>query len=188
MLLHFKGKAGQLKNNNLRVFWFKNNSGVTLERLNEQEWLSFGYDLGRPFIDVELYCTIDFKKGAIDLFCHGSFNIVSERFKVLLENCAGEHVFFKKINVTNSNMQYYLVNISTKCDCINFEKSNLKLFKGQVMRVERLELNYDIIDDLPIFYLEKSFAPIICAGKELVKQIELNNLIVPTISVDDYWL
>lgn len=163
-------------------------SYAEVERLNTQDWLEAYNGMGKHYSDVDLYCNIEYLDSEMDMYSDGPYYIVSDKLRNLLEEYLDHILIFKEVDVQNHHHSVHLINFKEHYDCINFKESDLTLFKDHVMGVERLVLDDDKIPNCPIFFIDKSFAHIICFSNQLVNFIEKSGCKIPVVSTVEFWV
>lgn len=141
------------------------NSGKYINKWPKVELL--GSDLNKPFADcVKLWV------GAMPL-------IFNKKAKDIIQKKYSDYIQFLPMIYEENNEIYYWANILNAMDCIDYEKSDLKISLGKyIMEVNKYVFK-DIVKNQPIFkiYLDGIFDPVITfVNDEFKKLIEDNKL------------
>lgn len=126
-----------------------------LEQVGENQIDFLMFD-GKKIENWKSACFKAYKKGKYRDFAYyvGGVPVFSLKTLKAIEELIADNVQLLDIVITNLDIEYKLVNITTVIDAVDYSRSiPIRTFKGRVREFEKLKFLEDMIKDKPIFRL-----------------------------------
>jgi hypothetical protein len=139
-----------------------------------------------------LKCSIKFTDGkAPDVFSNGEKLFISNKIKIIFDELGVNGIETIRLEIVNNlyEKQYFLLNVLNKCDCIDFNKSQIVLFGDEVLSIQKLFINKSEFCKQPVFIADRSLVTLIFFQGEIARRLQSSDLLgFELIEPEEFWM